>query len=386
MAHYYSDPVIKNSIIWGNDDSYGDDDIDAYNNSVVTVNYTDFGSYYEDASSSVSGTGFISVDPQFADAGNDDFHLKSSSGRWNGTGWTNDSTTSVCINGGDPSSSYSNEPIPNGSRINMGAYAETAEASKSSKYHLVVYLDTDDHEAPSSDMQWQLDGLDTTWRNSAEAVLAYAGNYTIKCRCNSGTYYIAPEDLGITVGESHPISYSRTYSACGYLAVYPKYIVDTDCYNDYAQWKVNDGEGWRSAGEKKVATGSYTVSFPYIGGNHRKPDPIDGISVTKGSEQTINRSYEYLQRYVDGTDGDDTNLGTIHCPLATIQEALEQIPDGGYVFVCRPAYFYEWIDFPDDKDVTMYGQYGTTITVYGYHSPSQPPANITVYDIEFTQP
>ena len=122
-----------------------------------------------------------------------------------------------------------------------------------------------------------------------------AGNYTIKCQCNSGTYYIAPDDLQITVGEAQPTSYTRTYSACGYLEVYPKYVVDTDCYNNYAQWQVNDGEGWRTPGEQKVAVGTYMLSFAYIGGNHRKPDPIDNVSVTKGSEQRIDRTYEYLE-------------------------------------------------------------------------------------------
>ena len=72
----------------------------------------------------------INVDPLFADAANCDYHLKSRYGRWNGTSWVNDEVTSPCIDAGNPSSDYSAEPEENGDRINIGAYGNTAEASK----------------------------------------------------------------------------------------------------------------------------------------------------------------------------------------------------------------------------------------------------------------
>ena len=59
------------------------------------------------------------------------YHLKSENGRWNGTQWTNDATTSPCIDTGDPTFDYSNEPTPNGNRINIGAFGNTSIASKS---------------------------------------------------------------------------------------------------------------------------------------------------------------------------------------------------------------------------------------------------------------
>jgi len=76
------------------------------------------------------GVGDISADPLFSDPGRD-FHLKSRWGRWNGTEWVEDDTTSPCIDAGDPADDFSKEPQPNGGRINMGAYGNTAEASKS---------------------------------------------------------------------------------------------------------------------------------------------------------------------------------------------------------------------------------------------------------------
>jgi hypothetical protein len=47
-------------------------------------------------------------------------------------GWLEDSSTSLCIDAGDPNSDFSSEPWPNGERINMGAYGGTAQASKGS--------------------------------------------------------------------------------------------------------------------------------------------------------------------------------------------------------------------------------------------------------------
>ena len=67
----------------------------------------------------------------FADAASGDFHLKSAAGRWNGATWVKDTVTSPCIDAGEASAAYANEPSPNGNRANMGAYGNTAEASKS---------------------------------------------------------------------------------------------------------------------------------------------------------------------------------------------------------------------------------------------------------------
>ena len=70
-------------------------------------------------------------DPQLADPGNGDFHLKSTGGRYRpGVGWTNDAVSSPLIDSGNSSSAWLLEPEPNGRRINIGLYGGTAEASK----------------------------------------------------------------------------------------------------------------------------------------------------------------------------------------------------------------------------------------------------------------
>ncbi|MCP4258762.1 MAG: hypothetical protein GY774_14860, partial [Planctomycetes bacterium] len=79
-----------------------------------------------------SGYGLVN-DPLFADPENGDYHLRSERGRYwpEHDIWVLDKVTSPCIDGGDPNADYSNEPVPNGGRINMGAYGGTSEASLS---------------------------------------------------------------------------------------------------------------------------------------------------------------------------------------------------------------------------------------------------------------
>jgi len=71
--------------------------------------------------------------PMFADANAGDYHLKSERGRYwpEHDVWVLDDVTSPCIDAGDPNIEPSNEPMPNGGRINIGAYGRTAYASMS---------------------------------------------------------------------------------------------------------------------------------------------------------------------------------------------------------------------------------------------------------------
>jgi parallel beta-helix repeat protein len=84
----------------------------------------------------------ISQDPLFADVavdpGDMDVHLMSAGGRWDGSGWVTDAAASPCIDVGNPYDDYASETDPHGNRINMGAYGNTEEASKSGP--ITVYL------------------------------------------------------------------------------------------------------------------------------------------------------------------------------------------------------------------------------------------------------
>jgi hypothetical protein len=121
-----SEVTVINSIFWGN----SGDDFLVDSTSTLSVTYTN-------SEETIAGTGNISSDPLFADASNNDYYLRSTTGRWDPSanggigGWVVDTDHSPCIDAGDPSSDYSNEPAPNGDQVNMGVYGNTAEASKS---------------------------------------------------------------------------------------------------------------------------------------------------------------------------------------------------------------------------------------------------------------
>ena len=124
-------PVVKNSIIAGNTTTLQLKGTDVDKNSGQKITYSCLYNTVKSDNLSDYGTGCIAKDPCFADAASGDFHLKSAAGRWNGTTWVKDTVTSPCIDAGEASAAYANEPSPNGNRANMGAYGNTTEASKS---------------------------------------------------------------------------------------------------------------------------------------------------------------------------------------------------------------------------------------------------------------
>ena len=89
---------------------------------------------YSNAPHVFAGAGNISADPQFAVGSGSEpvaYRLKSTAGRWDGKAWVVDAVHSPSIDAADPSSSYAEEPAPNGGRANMGAFGGTEYASKS---------------------------------------------------------------------------------------------------------------------------------------------------------------------------------------------------------------------------------------------------------------
>jgi hypothetical protein len=114
MTSEYVALNISNNIITNNT-GYGINYIDG----IVSHCYNDvwsntLGNY----NNTLAGAGDISADPLFVDATSNDFHLKST---------------------GDPTSDYTNEPEPNAGRINLGAYGNTKEASKSPSCYNLFY-------------------------------------------------------------------------------------------------------------------------------------------------------------------------------------------------------------------------------------------------------
>jgi parallel beta-helix repeat protein len=119
-AYAGSEPDISNSIFWNNagSDLFG-----------CLARYSCIEQF-------AVGEGNIDDDPFFVDPVVGDYRLASERGRYwpEHDVWVLDKVTSPCVDGGDPNADPLDEPVPNGGRINMGAYGGTAEASLSLGY------------------------------------------------------------------------------------------------------------------------------------------------------------------------------------------------------------------------------------------------------------
>ncbi len=132
-----------NNIFFGDKTSGSGGEVYLGTNTIASFSYCvlDTNKVYADTGALVSfGSGITNANPLFARAVPPyDVHLKSQYGRWTPGGWVNDAQNSPCIDAGD-SSDYALEPNPNGGRINMGAYGNTPQASKSRSAGTVLLL------------------------------------------------------------------------------------------------------------------------------------------------------------------------------------------------------------------------------------------------------
>jgi Ca2+-binding RTX toxin-like protein len=183
--------------------------------------------------SSIQDANSLAVDPLFVDIDgadnvlgwsatgdgrDDDFHLKSTAGSFHGgslapavdatTGLpvsltatlTNDAATSPIIDRGDPAIPLVNEPAPNGGFVNLGAFGNTAQASKSLVPYVTVTVPVGDEIRPAGqtlNIKWRSQDYTGTvdvqlWRaGGAAPVLVIADDTT-----NDGDYlWTIPEGL-----------------------------------------------------------------------------------------------------------------------------------------------------------------------------------------------
>lgn len=108
--------TVRNAIFRGNSRDFA-----TLSGGTVTVSYS---------ITTQAGTGNFSADPLFANAAAGDYHLRSAGGRYTPSGWVVDAVTSPAIDAGDPASDYAQESQPNGGRVNLGAWGNTAQASR----------------------------------------------------------------------------------------------------------------------------------------------------------------------------------------------------------------------------------------------------------------
>lgn len=132
-----SSPTLRNSIVSGNSGGGLWVSPDARPSPRPVVAYCDLhgnpGGNYVNLPDQTGKRGNISQDALFADPANGDLHLRSRAGRWDPAArdWVTDAQHSPCIDAGDPKAAFGREPSPNGGRVNMGAWGNTGEASRS---------------------------------------------------------------------------------------------------------------------------------------------------------------------------------------------------------------------------------------------------------------
>jgi hypothetical protein len=163
---------------------------------------------YSNIQGGYSGTGNIDTDPMFVSTWNEDYHLQSSHGHYDAQNsrWTTDGRTSPCIDAGDPSDPPTEEPTPNGGRINMGAYGGTRQASKGTEY--LTY-----HVSASTGSNWSngltpgtafktiKKAIDTA--RSGDTVLVWPGTYREDLTLNGKSITVqSAADAAVIVAES----------------------------------------------------------------------------------------------------------------------------------------------------------------------------------------
>jgi hypothetical protein len=165
--------VVSNSIVWSNDDAKAVMLLNSSSSSPVR---------YSDIEDGYAGQGNIDVDPMFASATGSDYHLKSALGRYDPRTdtWILDSNHSPCIDAGDSQDPIGAEPLPNGKRINMGAYGGTAEASKGDEpfvWHVDGTSGSDSNTGLSQSEAFRTiqHAVDKTW--PGDTILVWPGTY-----------------------------------------------------------------------------------------------------------------------------------------------------------------------------------------------------------------
>ncbi len=124
--------------------------------------------------SSVYDDNSLALDPLFVASATGDHHLRSAGGSWRNGAWVLDTVTSPCVDAGDPTSGFANEPAPNGGRVNMGAFGNTGEASKSPPNRILNLLAPRAGEVWSGNVLVSWSAAGTGWQVGDTVRLEYA--------------------------------------------------------------------------------------------------------------------------------------------------------------------------------------------------------------------
>jgi len=196
-------------------------------------------------------------DPLFADENSGDVHLQSLTGRFDpAVGlFVVDPAHSPSIDAGSAASAYFNEPVPNGTRINQGAYGNTVEASKSRTNSALLAISFCDGGTAQGTiaLKWLVAGpaaLGTvhleyspdnghTWELIAENVPASAG------QVQWDTFLHQPGGMGIwrIISDTEPVVMDESFAT--FTVASGPHISALDPAGLYLQWYGQSGYLYR---------------------------------------------------------------------------------------------------------------------------------------------
>lgn len=159
----------------------------------------------------------LSHEPLFGSESASDFHPRSSGGRWLASGgYTNDVDDSPLLDAGSPAMAFAREPLPNGGRIDVGAFGNSPQASLSPTGSSLLAVSFNDGGSARGivALNWVARGAITaqtvriefssdagaTWSVVATGVPAAAGTYAWNSTASAST----PVGRWRVVGESLP--------------------------------------------------------------------------------------------------------------------------------------------------------------------------------------
>ncbi len=212
IACDWGNPLISNSIFWGNSANNEGNQVYLHvTNADPFISWSDV----QGGSNAFGGAGAglnydanryqnnIDLSPLFVDSANADYHLRS---------------CSPCVDSGDPVSSFSNEPIPNGGRINMGAYGNTPDAAQAIEISTVINS-IDCYGTAYGAIDTELSGGDSPftffWSNLAtteDIISLEAGIYSLSVVDNGGC--LKTIEILITQPDSIALNASLTHASC----------------------------------------------------------------------------------------------------------------------------------------------------------------------------
>ncbi|KCZ72292.1 nitrous oxidase accessory protein [Candidatus Methanoperedens nitroreducens] len=292
------------------------------------------------------GKGDISLDPLFADPQAGDYHLKSRAGRWTPAGWVIDSVSSPAIDAGDPTFAYSNEPSPNGGRINMGAHGNTPQASRSGALSqdtvppsAITNLAAGDPTIDSITLTWTAPGDDGNIGTASQYDIRYSTSVINESNWNSATQ-VTGEITPAPAGTTQTIKITGLNSGTTYY-----FAIRTA--DDVPNWSglSNVPDAATVSDTKDLTVSNITVSS----GKSYAPDTL-----AAGKLQYIDRSYTFSTvpspyeglRYIRTANDDKASNGSTFLEFDTISDMTVYIAHDDRIS-SKPSWLLSFTDTGD---------------------------------------